>query len=72
MKWVHFIPTVETSSATVEMKMLSSNTALVAWTSARRAEVVMFVTHIQSAFIKTVIVGHVSLSKRLYITHALS
>lgn len=41
MKWVHFIPTVETSSATVDSKMLSSITALVAWTSARGAEVDM-------------------------------
>lgn len=33
MKRVHFIPTVETNSATVERKMLISITALVAWIS---------------------------------------
>lgn len=38
MKRVHFIPTVETSSATAERKMLSSITALVAWTSPRGSE----------------------------------
>lgn len=34
MKWVHFMPTVETNTARVERNMLSTITALVAWTSA--------------------------------------
>lgn len=35
MKWVHFIPIVETNTATMERRMLSIITARVAWTSAR-------------------------------------
>lgn len=33
MKRVHFIPTMETITATVERKMLTSITALTVWTS---------------------------------------
>lgn len=72
MKRVHFIPTVETSSATAESKMLSSITALVAWTSARGGEVDMLV-HIYTvnfSLIQSVIAGpdhcSVCLSIRAY------
>lgn len=39
MKWVHFIPTVETSTASEERNMLSTITALVAWSSAAGGQI---------------------------------
>ena len=43
MKWVHFIPIVETNTAMMERRLLSISTARVAWTSAGEAEVGMLV-----------------------------
>lgn len=39
IKWVHFMPTMETSTASAERNMLSTITALVTWSSAETAEV---------------------------------
>lgn len=39
IKWVHFIPTMDTSTASVERNMLSTITALVACSSAATGEI---------------------------------
>lgn len=47
MKWVHFMPILETNTAKMEKNMLSSITPLVTWNSTGGAEVGMLVIYTQ-------------------------